>query len=232
MNTAALPDLIGGFVGLFLTLSVFSYLIGDNALFRLAIHILIGVAAGFAAVTAWYSVIWPQLVLPLWQDSGPERLLLLIPLVLGLLLLTKASPGLSGLGSLVVAILVGVGAAVVVGGAVSGTLFPQAAAAVNDFDMPGLTATGESPVFNLANSLLMLVGALATLAYFHFGGRPQPGEGARRAAWIDNLAWVGQFFIAITFGAIFAGVIAAALVAFIERWIFMVDFIRPLIVGQ
>jgi hypothetical protein len=39
-----LPDLLGGFVGLLLTLLVFSYLLGDNVLFRITIHIFIGVA--------------------------------------------------------------------------------------------------------------------------------------------------------------------------------------------
>ena len=39
-------DLIAGWVSLVLTLMVFSYLLGDNVLYRLAIHVLVGVAAG------------------------------------------------------------------------------------------------------------------------------------------------------------------------------------------
>ena len=45
-------SLIGGALGFLLTLCVFSYLLGDNALFRIAIHIFIGTAAGFVAQNA------------------------------------------------------------------------------------------------------------------------------------------------------------------------------------
>jgi hypothetical protein len=61
MNGA--PDLAGTVLGFIFTLLVFSYVFGDNALFRLTIYIFIGVAAGYAAVLAWYNVIW-RLALP------------------------------------------------------------------------------------------------------------------------------------------------------------------------
>jgi len=67
MNLAdiSILDLAGTFLGFVLTLMTFSYVFGDNALFRIAIHIFIGVSAGYAAIIAWYSVIWPQLVMPI-----------------------------------------------------------------------------------------------------------------------------------------------------------------------
>jgi predicted membrane protein len=39
-------DLIWGIIGFLLSILVFSYLIGDNPLFRFAIHLFIGVSAG------------------------------------------------------------------------------------------------------------------------------------------------------------------------------------------
>jgi predicted membrane protein len=59
MNFAAmdLSDIIGTFVGLVLTLAVFSYLLGDNILFRIAIYIFVGVAAGLAAAMVAYNVL-------------------------------------------------------------------------------------------------------------------------------------------------------------------------------
>ena len=44
-----LADWIGALFGFILTLVVFSYLIGDNPVFRLTLHLFIGVSAGFAA---------------------------------------------------------------------------------------------------------------------------------------------------------------------------------------
>ena len=60
----SLPELVGAGLGLVFTLFVFSYIFGDNALFRIAMSIFVGVASAFAGVVAWYNVIWPQLLRP------------------------------------------------------------------------------------------------------------------------------------------------------------------------
>lgn len=66
------------FVGFFLSLMVLSYLIGDNIMFRLAIHLFIGVAAGYAAVMVVYQIVLPKMVLPvMW--GGTEMMWALIP---------------------------------------------------------------------------------------------------------------------------------------------------------
>lgn len=223
------PDLIGSFLGFGFTLMIFSYVFGDNALFRLGIHIFIGVASGFAAVIAWYNVIWPQLLLPLFTGSQGERLSLIAPLVLSGLLLFKASPRLSHLGNLPVALLVGVGAATAIGGAVLGTIFPQASAAINLFDLQAARQGEGNLALTLVKGILILVGTLATLIYFHFGVRERPGQPSRRPEWIESLAWIGQIFIAITLGALFAGVYTAALTALVERIHFVGDLIFPLV---
>jgi hypothetical protein len=71
------------------------------------------------------------------------------------------------------------------------------------------------------------VGVLTTLVYFHFGTRPATDQPPQRRTWIEALAQVGQIFIAIALGMLFAGVYAAALTAFIERLRFLIDFVRP-----
>ena len=114
----SMADLIGAAVAFVLTLLVLSYIIGDNPLFRIAIHLFVGVASGLAVVIAFYNILWPQLIQPLIFGSELERFFLLIPLVLSGLLLTKISPRLGGWGRLAVAFLVGVGAATAIGGAI------------------------------------------------------------------------------------------------------------------
>jgi hypothetical protein len=229
MNWAdlSLPNLIGMLVGFVFTLFVFSYILGDNVLFRLAIHVFIGVAAGYTAVMVWYNVIWPQLILPILNGGGTERLVALIPLVLSLLLLTKLSPRLSGAGTPVMAYLVGVGAAAAIGGALMGTIFPQLSASINLFDLQAAQQSGEKIGLQLANGSIFLMGMLATLIYFHFGTLPFQGRLLQRAPWIEGISWIGQIFIAITFGTLFAGVYAAALTALIERWYFLTKFLLP-----
>jgi hypothetical protein len=124
-------DLVTGFIGFLLTLMILSYLIGDNPLFRVAVYIFVGVSAGYAAAVAWWQVLFPRLVLPLLTGSFFERLFALIALILGVLLLMKLTPRTSTLGNPSIAFLVGVSAAVAVGGAVMGTILPQTQASVN-----------------------------------------------------------------------------------------------------
>ena len=229
MNLADLSimELAGTFTGFVITLLIFSYFFGDNALFRLAISVFIGVAAGYAAVVAWYNVIWPQLVLPLLTGSQSERLFAVFPLFFGVLLLAKAFPRISWLGTTPLAYLVGVGVATAIGGAVLGTLFPQAGATINLFGQP-TTAALTRRATGLGEAVIILVGTLATLIYFQFGAQPRPNQPPQRSPFVEGIAWVGKIFIAIALGALFAGAYAAALAAFVDRWRFIVDLLLPL----
>jgi hypothetical protein len=58
-------ELISALVGLVLTLMIFSYLIGDNPLFRIAVYLFIGAASGYAATIVWHYVLVPKLFQPL-----------------------------------------------------------------------------------------------------------------------------------------------------------------------
>jgi hypothetical protein len=226
-------DLITGGIGFLLTLMVLSYLIGDNPLFRVAIYIFIGVSAGYAAAVAWHQVLYPRLIVPLLSGSLADFLLTIIPLVLALLLLLKLSPRTARLGTPSMAFLVGVGAAVAIGGAVLGTLFPQSSVF---FRLPGFNSLSPElaqlfnstvPKANLEKFFeggVMLLGTVTTLVYFHFGAKAT-ASGPQRSKLVSGLGWVGQVFIAITFGVLFAGVFMAALTALIERMVFIITFL-------
>jgi hypothetical protein len=66
------------------------------------------------------------------------------------------------------------------------------------------------------------------LSYFHFGVKPSSDgvDVPHRHPLVESiLAPVGQVFIAITFGALFAGVLSASLAALIDRTQYMWSFI-------
>lgn len=211
------PTLLYGIIGFLLTLMVLSYLIGDNALFRFAIHLFVGVSAGYVAAVALFQVIWPYLLNPLATAPLLERGLLIVPLVLSALLLMKISPRIGWLGGPAVGYLVGAGAAVAIGGAVLGTIFPQVLSAAEPFDIVGLTERGINPLQPLFNGVVMMVGTIGTLAYFHFGAHRKEDGSVKRSGMIELVAWFGKLFVALTLGVLFAGVYAAALSALIER---------------
>ncbi|MEJ5201923.1 MAG: hypothetical protein WHV66_06770 [Anaerolineales bacterium] len=218
-------DLIWTLVGFILTLLVFSYLFGDNVLFRLAVYVFVGVTSGYVVVLLVDQVLVPRLVTPLMQGSIEQRLLLVIPLILSILLVTKLFPRLAAFGNLSLGVMVGIGAAVIVGGALQGTLASQITAAVTDFNLQSGVLKGRDPVLKLIEALILLVGTISTLVYFQFGATAKPNQPPRRPRWIEMLAGTGQIFIGITLGSLFAGVFAAALTALIDR----LDFITLVI---
>ena len=228
---------VGAVIGFLLTLMVLSYIIGDNFMFRLAIHIFIGVASGYAAVLIFYNVIWNQVIVPVVQylqgasTAVLGNILQLLPaLLLSGWMLTKASPRLSRLGTPVLAFLTGVGAATVVGGALFGTIIPQVSAAASVLDLDTAPqATGQLVGWFLSG-LFILVGTVTTLSYFHFGVRTLvEGTAPARRPLIESMASIGQGFIAVTLGVLFGGVLIAALIALIDRvrylWLVILSFL-------
>ena len=219
------PDLIAGVLSFLFTILIFSYVIGDNPLFRIAVYIFVGVSSGYIAAVVWWQVIWPRLIYPLIVGSMVEKGLLLIPLLGALLIIMKISPRLAGMGRVAMAFLVGVGAAVTIAGALTGTLLPQVLGTINTFDVNAAAARNIAFIEVVFNGAFILAGTILTLAYFHFGARPTADGSMHRFAPIEWLAWGGRVFIAITLGAVFTGVYAAALTALIERIESLMNFI-------
>jgi hypothetical protein len=223
-------DLIWGLVGFFVTLMVFSYILGDNPFFRLVTYLFIGVAAGYVFLTLLEQVMWPKLVLPLFNGS----LISVIPLILGLFLLTKLFPRFNRLGDIPMAYLVGAGASITMGGLMVGSLIPQVMATINLFDLSLAAKNEVPPAVQMIDGIIILVGSLTTLMYFYFSTRAKPDQPSNnRGPVIEILAKIGQVFIGITLGALFAGVYSAALTALIERvsfvWNFILNFLHPIL---
>ncbi len=227
-------DLVGSLVAALLTVMILSYLWRDNPAFRVASYLFVGVAAGYAGTVAWHTVLNPGLVDPFLERglgvvTDPT---VIVPWVLVLLLIFKVSPTTTRLGSVSTALMVGVGAAVVVGGAITGTLIPQSLAAMTTLSPGAVTpTTGETGLERVINVLILLAGTIATLMYFRFGAH-QTAAGAKERAWYE--AWVariGQVFIAITFGVMYAGVLMSTIIVLGERVQFLVDLALSVVGG-
>jgi hypothetical protein len=132
-----------------------------------------------------------------------------VPLFLGLLLLLKLNKKLSFIGNISMAFMVGVGAAVTIGGAVFGTLFGQIKGTFASFQ-PG-------PGQDIVEGFFILLGTVCTLAYFQYGVANRRNLPPQRSRLVNGMGWIGQVFIGITLGATFAGVFTASISALIER---------------
>lgn len=240
-----LADSLGFIVAAILTLCVFSYLLGDNALYRLAEHLFVGVAIGYVTIVAFHQIIIGKLLVPIGdivgkllarsagstEAVGPSDmfrlLLLLIPLVLGVMLLFKSSrrPGLlSWLGSLTVAFLLGVGAAVAIAGGLLGTLLPQ----VNATADLAHYATRYGPGLALFSGVIALVGTVGVLLHFYFGRRSESRLSAFRNSLVQSWGGIGWWFVLIAFGAILATTFLSRLSLLAGRIQFLLDGVRQL----
>jgi hypothetical protein len=87
---------------------------------------------------------------------------------------------------------------------------------------------------NPLNALVVLVGTLTTVLYFHFGIRRKPRQEDeehenKRSSWMESVSDTGRVFIAITFAALFTGVYLATVTALVERVSFLWNFVKDLI---
>ncbi len=226
ISTLSMVDFIGFAIGFLFTVLVFSYLLGDNPFFRLVVHVFIGVSAAYVAIITVNNVLIPRLILPLISDSNEERLLSILLIIPSLFLLLKATPFRKA-GNWTVAILVGIGAATAIGGAITGTLFPQILGTINAVDLDS-AAFLTRPWSQFLNGFLVVIGTITTLIYFHFGTKLTPGQAQQRTRFIEIISKVGKLFLAVTFGTLYAGVYLAALAALVERLSFVWEFLSSM----
>jgi len=199
-------ELIGILIGFTLTLFIYSYLFGDNPLYRLSVHLLVGVSAAYAAV-----FIVNQVLLPIYAQVARDplslpSLLWLIPTVMALLLIIKRLPA-TWLGNMPIAFLIGVGAAVALLGAIQGTLLPQ--------------VFGIGQATTAVSGLITVLFTAIVLLSFQFTARKKGGDGESAEwnppAWRRGVQFAGQVLLTIMFGALFTAVLTTSLTLFTER---------------
>lgn len=212
-------DALGVWVAALLTIAVLTYLIHDTFIFRIASSLLVGTAIGFVSAVVIRNVLWDGLIAPLIADANSFFLntgLLVIPLILGFSLLFKLTPNFRAttFSNIGLAYLFGIGAALAIGGALSGALVPQLLAT-----MVSVKPQPNDPGW--LNAALIVVGTLGAFLAFRFiQPRDHPWQ---RAYSMLTAAWgtLGRGFIMVAFGAILASLIAARVSALVGQVYFL-----------
>ncbi len=213
MSLDNLADLGGLLVGFLLTLFIFSYVIKDNPLYRLAVHILVGVGAGYAIVVVVEHVLLPIAETVRDNPTDPGTFVWVVPFLLAALLLLKAVPRLAWLGNSAMAVIIGIGAAVGLVGAIVGTIWPQ------------VTAQHENAVVGLVVALL----AVCALFYFQFSARFTENNQVTMPRWYKAIGIVGRGVITVTLAGLFAGVLSTSLILLAERVGFFVESVANML---
>jgi hypothetical protein len=218
-----MSEFVGLVMGAALTFFILSYLAGDNPLYRLALHLFIGALVGYS-----FGIVLREVLVGMALSklvSSPSSAV--APIALGILLLFKGFSKQAYVGNLSVAYLIGVGAAVALGGALLGTLAPQVAAAGRTLSPVSL----ENFRFGLVDGLMVVVGTVSTLLSFTFV-RPKSQQG--QGGWtqiLGGVAWVGRVFLISAFGVAFAGALTTSLSIFIGRMQYLIDILSGLVGG-
>lgn len=214
-------DALGVWLAALLTILVFTYLIRDTFLFRIASSLLAGTAIGFVSAVVIRNVLYP-LVIALVDDifalpgSWLAVVIDLLPIVLGVSLLMKLTPNFRGttFSNIGLAYLFGIGAALAIGGALSGLLVPQLTAT-----MISVAPQGDS--LDWLNGLLIVIGTLGAFLAFRF---IQPGDRPWQRVY-DTITkgWgtLGRGFIMVAFGALLASLISARVSALVGQLYFL-----------
>ncbi len=208
-----MSDSIGLIIGLALTLFIYSYVVGDNPLYRLAVHMLVGVSAAYTTIIVVQQVVLPVIDQIRQNPTDRASLAWFVPLFFVVLLLLKRIPSLAWLGNGTVALLVGVGAAVGLLGALTGTLWPQVTA----------VSPTDAPKFQ---GLLIAILTIATLFTFQFTGRVKKGQWVQ-PLWQKGVAQVGQAVLAITFGVLFAALLNTSFILLTSRLSYFLNQLLP-----
>ena len=218
MTAMSFEMILGAWVATGLTLLIFSFLYKDNPLFKLAEHLYVGVSVGYTIVKTYDTVIVHLIVKPIMENG---ELTLLIPVAIGMLMLTRYVPKAAWMSRYAFAFIVGMGSGLAIPRTISSFILKQ----IEDTVRPLLSMTGPdglafsmnllNPSSNL-NALVILLGVSSVLFYFFFSVEH---SGAGRA-----VARTGVIFLMISFGAGFGYTVMARMSLLIGRLTDLIEF--------
>lgn len=217
---ANLPQTVGVWTAALLTLATLSYILGDNPVFRVAQYLFVGVAAGYAASLAWTSVLWPRLQLLLGDPAVYWHYGIFF--VLGLLLLARGSRYIAALAALPMGVLFGTGAALALGGTLTGSLVPQVRATIVSVS-PADYGEGLVGWAYALDALLLVLGTIAVFAAFHFTTQGRGRIAAVGQRILGLFGSVGRALIMVTFGALLAGALLSFFTILNSRLAFLLN---------
>jgi hypothetical protein len=171
----------GIWLGAILTCAIFSYLLGDNELFKLAEHIFVGAGAGHA-ITMGFGNIRDSAWNPMVKEG---KFLMLVPIILGVLLYARFIKGYGWLTRWGVAVMVGIGTGVLLRGLPSSQIIQQIRATM-------------LPLNSLDNFIIVL-GTLGGITFFLFT--------IKANAPVNAVSTFGRWAMMVCFGAAFGAAV-------------------------
>lgn len=193
-----------------LTICIYTYLIKDNALFRLAEHLTVGATAGHIVLTG-ISYISNSGIDPLMKG----RVSLIIPLIFGMCVFGVLKKEYSYIARYPTAILAGVGTGIGVSGVIKASLVDQV---VSTITLPSSLGT-----FEIFNYVLGIIIVITTVSYFIFT-REHKGV-------LGYSSIIGRCFILAGLGIGYVAFLQGRNTQLISRLIFIIETLTKWLSG-
>ena len=194
-----------------MTLSIFSYLYGDNFFYKSAEHIFVGVSAGYIFAITFWDQIYPNLLgrlLPSYIDAGYDfDISYIIPLILGIFMILRLVPSLSWLARISIAYIVGMAAGLKFYVFINSNILFQIKSSAIDFSLS---------YFEIFNQFIILIGVICGLVYFFFS-KEHKGT-------IGKISKLGVYFLMIKFGASFGFAVMGRISLLIGRFDELIEY--------
>lgn len=191
-----------------ISLALYSFLYEDNALFKFAEHLYVGVVAAYEVAQVWYQNILTDVFNPLFRPAaevGPEWVVL-IPTLLGLFLMTRLVGRGVWLSRLSIAFIVGLGSGLVIPRRIASFILQQIGPT-----MQPLWTDGSFAI----DAFLILLGVVSVLVYFSFS--------FEHTGVVGGVSRIGIWFLMISFGASFGFTVMARLSLLIGQLTFLLE---------
>jgi len=180
----------GVWIAALCTLGLLSFFYKDNPLYKLVEYLYVGASAGHAITLGWTNV-RDMAIVPMSKG----RLVLIVPIILGLLLYTRFSKKTMWVSRIPIGFLVGIGTGMAIRGTIGSQVVTQ------------IQATILNPL--ALDNLIIILGVTTTLSYFFFSWKQ--GRMGQMSSQI------GRMFMMVTFGAAFGNTVMGRMSLLIAR---------------
>tara|TARA_X000001036_G_scaffold382069_1_gene374539 strand:- start:153 stop:875 length:723 start_codon:yes stop_codon:yes gene_type:complete len=204
-------EIIGVWCAVLLTLSIFSYLYGDNPFYKAAEHIFVGVSAGYIFTITFWDTIWPNLfgrLFPTIVQAGFDfDASYIFPLILGVFMLFRLSKKYDWLSRISIAYIVGMMAGLKFYVFLNSNLLTQ-------IKSSAINLSGS--YLSIMNEFIVLIGVISGLVYFFFS--------KEHTGVVGRISRIGVYFLMIKFGASFGFAVMGRISLLIGRFEELIEY--------
>jgi hypothetical protein len=219
---------VGVWVAALLTLCVFSYLYRDNAFYKLAESIIVGVSAGYWFVLSFWEVLVAKVLVKVSPDLARYALLpdtptnaevdhlYWVPVILGCLVFCRLIPPVAWLGRWPLALVVGTTAGLKLILFLNADFIQQIRSTILPLVVFASHESGTRLEWKQSiQNIVLVFSVIASLTYFYFS--------VEHKGWIGRISRAGVWVLMISFGASFALTVMGRITLLTMRLQFLFD---------